>query len=244
MTYTVMAKCAETGAIGIAITTASANVSKTLPVVRGLVPTLSPDGAIVCSQSMGNPMLPHTAFELLDRGVPFDEFEEAFAAEDEFLGYRQVGVLTVGGDLWAFTGDTCFPEKGHYVGDDFLVMGNCLGPDTLGAMKDAYESGTKTDLADRLLSTLEAGRAAGGQYWEGEPIPELFCALYVYDGVNPYPKVDMRVDFDLSAVEKMRRMYDQLHARTETYFETMYRRPHEFKDTASKLLLEVASKQI
>ncbi|MCX2750044.1 DUF1028 domain-containing protein [Arthrobacter sp. MI7-26] len=244
MTYTVMGKCAETGAIGIAITTASANVSKTLPTVRGLVPTIQQNGAIVCSQSMGNPMLPHKAFELLDQGKSFDEFEQSFAADDEYLQFRQIGIVTVSGDVWAFTGDTCFPEKGHFVGDDYLVMGNCLGPNTLAAMKDTYESGAGTDLAERLLSTLEAGRAAGGQYWEGEPIPELFCSLSVYDGLNPYPKVDMRVDFDLSAVEKMRRMYDQLQSRTETYFETMHRRPHEFKDTASHLLLEVAGKQI
>jgi uncharacterized Ntn-hydrolase superfamily protein len=239
-----MARCAETGAVGIAVTTASANVSKTLPVVKGLVPTMRSDGAIVCSQSMGNPMLPYTAFDLLDQGTPFEDFEKAFAAEDDYLSFRQVGIVTVSGGIWAFTGDTCFPEKGHFVGDDFLVMGNCLGPDTLAGMKEGYLSGEGKDLGERLLSTLEAGRAAGGQYWEGEPIAELFCSLYVYDGVNPYPRVDMRVDFDLSAVEKMRRLYDQLQSRSEVYFDTMHRRPHEFKDTASHLLLEVASQQI
>lgn len=244
MTYTVMAKCAETGAIGIGIATASANCSKVLPHIKGLLPTIQPDGAIVCSQSMVNPTLGYKAFELLDQGKSFDEIEQAFAADDEHLGYRQVGILTASGEVWAHTGATCFPEKGHFVGADYLVMGNCLGTDTLDGMREAYEAGKGIDLAERLLRTLEAGRAAGGQYWEGEPIPELFCSLYVYDGLNPYPKVDMRVDFDLSAVERMRRMYDQLQVRTEQYFDAMYRRPHEFKDTVSNHLLEVAANQI
>ena len=244
MTFTVMAKCPDTGAVGIGIATASANCSKTLPHTKGLLPTIDPKGAIVCSQSMCNPTLAYSAFELLDQGKSFDDIERAFAAGDEGLGYRQVGIVTAAGDVWAFTGENCFPEKGHYVGDDFLVMGNCLGVDTLDGMRAAYEAGAGTDLAERLLGTLEAGRASGGQYWEGAPIPELFCSLSVYDGKNPYPKVDMRVDFDLSAIEKMRRMYDQLQGPTEQYFDAMYRRPEEFKDSASHLLLGVAAKQI
>jgi len=244
MTYTVMGKCAETGAIGIGIATASANCSKVLPNIKGLLPTLEPDGAIVCSQSMVNPTLGYKALDLLDQDKSFDEIEHAFALDDEHIAYRQVGIVKASGDAWAYTGETCFPEKGHFVGADYLVMGNCLGAHTLAGMQEAYEAGEGLDLGERLLRTLEAGRAAGGQYWEGEPIPELFCSLYVYDGQNPYPKVDMRVDFDLSAVEKMRRMYDQLQVRTEQYFDAMYRRPHQFKDSVSNNLLEVASRQI
>jgi len=244
MTFTVMARCADTGAIGIGIATASANCSKVLPSIKGLLPAVQPDGAIVCSQSMCNPMLGYKAFELLDQGKSFDEIEQAFVGDDEHLAYRQVGIVTASGGVWAYTGASCFPEKGHFVGADYLVMGNCLGTDTLGGMQEAFEEGQGLDLGERLLRTLEAGRASGGQYWEGKPIGELFCSLYVYDGRNPYPKVDMRVDFDVSAVEKMRRMYDQLQDRTEQYFDAMYRRPHLFKDTVSGHLLEVAAAQI
>jgi len=244
MTFTVMGKCPDTGAIGIGVATASVNCSKMLPQIKGLLPTIQPDGAIVCSQSMCNPMLAYTAFELLEQGKSFDDIERAFVAEDEHLERRQVGIVTASGDVWAYTGEKCFPEKGQVLGDGYLIMGNCLAPDCLAGMQDAYESGAGTDLGERLLSTLEAGRAAGGQVWEGEPIPELVCSLYVYDGKNPFPKVDMRVDFDRSALEKMRRMYDQLQASTEQYFETMYRRPHEFNSDTAEYLLDVAAKQV
>jgi uncharacterized Ntn-hydrolase superfamily protein len=244
MTYTVMGKCADTGAIGIAVTTASVNCSKVLPHTKGLLPTLSSDGVIVCSQSMCNPMLSYKAFELLERGASFEEIEREFVDYDQYLAHRQVGIVTVAGDAWAYTGDKCFPEKGHVVGDGYVVMGNALGPDCIPGMVEAYEAGAGTDLAERLLSTLEAGRAAGGQQWEGELIPEFFCSLYVYDGKNPYPAVDMRVDFDPSAVEKMRRLFDNVRDGTEQYFDTFYRRPHEFDENTMAYAFELAGKQI
>lgn len=244
MTYTVMGKCEETGAIGIAVTTASVNCSKVVPHTKGLLPELSQDGVIVCSQSMCNPMLSYKAFELLERGASFDEIQREFETFDEHLSYRQVGIVTVKGGAWAHTGDDCFPEKGQFVGDGYVVMGNALGTDCLPAMKEAYDAGRGKVLGERLLSTLEAGRAAGGQQWEGQAIPEFFCSLYVADGQNPYPIVDMRVDFDPSAVEKMRRMYDNLQAGTEQYFDTFYRRPDEFDDSTMAYAFEVAGKQI
>ena len=181
MTYTVMGKCAETGAIGIGIATASANCSKVLPNIKGLLPTLEPDGAIVCSQSMVNPTLGYKALDLLDQDKSFDEIEHAFALDDEHIAYRQVGIVKASGDAWAYTGETCFPEKGHFVGADYLVMGNCLGAHTLAGMQEAYEAGEGLDLGERLLRTLEAGRGASGPYPEDETSPPLFCSLSLSD---------------------------------------------------------------
>jgi uncharacterized Ntn-hydrolase superfamily protein len=50
MTYTAMAKCPDTGAIGIAITTGSINCGRVLPHTTGLLPKLTTQGAIVCYQ--------------------------------------------------------------------------------------------------------------------------------------------------------------------------------------------------
>ncbi|MCW3023310.1 MAG: hypothetical protein JWR30_2632 [Conexibacter sp.] len=244
MTYTVMGKCGETGAIGVAVTTASVNCSKVVPHVKGMLPTMRDDGAIVCSQSMCNPMLSFKAFEHLDAGGSLDDMQGEFEAMDEYLFHRQVGIVTVGGDAWAYTGDKCFPNKSHVVGDGYVVMGNALSDGCIPAMQEAYEAGAGTDLAERLLSTLEAGRAAGGQEWEGQSIPEFFACIEVYDGKNPYAAVDIRVDFDPSALVKLRKIYDNTHVGTDQYFDTFYRRPHEFNDQTMAWAFELAGKQL
>ncbi|HEY4830335.1 MAG TPA: DUF1028 domain-containing protein [Solirubrobacteraceae bacterium] len=244
MTYTVLAQCPTSGAIGIGVTTASVNCGRVVPHVKGLLPTLQENGAMIASQSMCNPMLSFKAFELLDRGASFDEIEGAFEQEDEYLAHRQVGIVTVSGKAWAYTGDKCFSNKSHMVGDGYVVMGNALSADCVPAMVEAFEANTGVELGERLLRTLEAGRAAGGQEWEGQSIPEFSCGLHVYDGKNPYPAVDLRVDFDPSAVTKMRRLVDNLRADGDTYFDTFYRRPHEFNDDTMGWAFDLAGKQI
>lgn len=247
MTYTAMGKCPDTGAIGVAVTTGSINCGRVLPHTKGLLPTLRADGAIVCSQSMCNPLIAYRALEHLDEGGSLDDMEGVLAEADEHLRSRQVGIVTVGGGAWAYTGENCLSAKSHVVGDGYVVMGNVVTEDCVPAMQEAYEAGAGTELADRLLSTLEAGRRAGGQRFEdGRPIPEFFCSLYVCDGQHPYPAVDLRVDFDHSALAKMRRLFDNLRAggHHDRFFETFYSRPDEWSDDLLAYAFELGRKQI
>lgn len=247
MTYTVMARCPDTGAIGVGVTTGSINCGRVLPHSAGLLPELTDDGVIVCSQSLCNPLLAYRALEHLDGGGSLDELEAALAEADEHLSYRQVGVVTAGGEAWAYTGENCLSEKGHVVGDGWLVMANVVTEECVPAMQQAYEDGAGTDLAERLLSTLEAGREAGGQRFEdGRRIPEYFCSLYVCDGRHPYPAVDLRIDFDRSALEKMRRLFDNLRegGHHDRFFEAFYKGPDQWSDDLIAYAFELDSKQI
>jgi uncharacterized Ntn-hydrolase superfamily protein len=247
MTYTAMGRCPDTGAIGVAVTTGSVNCGRVLPHTKGLLPVLRDDGAIVCSQSMCNPLIAYRALDHLDQGGSLDDLEAVLAEADEHLDRRQVGVVTAKGEAWAYTGEKCLEAKGHFVGDGYLVMGNVVTEECVPAMREAYEAGAGQNPAERLLVTLEAGRRAGGQRFEdGRPIPELFCSLYVCDGRHPYPAVDLRVDFDPSALEKMRRLYDNLMAggHHDRFFETFYSRPDEWSDDLIAYAFELARKQV
>jgi len=57
----------------------------------------------------------------------------------------------------------------------------------------------------------QAGKAAGGQ---GQPdlgpIPESWAMIQVFNGKQPWPAVDVRVDFDVDPVPKLRRLVTQL----------------------------------
>ena len=61
---------------------------------------------------------------------------------------------------------------------------------------------------------------------------------------EPVSALDLRVDFDPSAVTKMRRLVDNLRADGDRYFDTFYRTPHKFNDDTMAWAFDLAGKQI
>ena len=153
---------------------------------------------------------------------------------DPNFEWRQLSLVTAAGQVWARTGDTCYPYAGHITGADWVASGNVLtGPSVVEAMGLAMESGRDLDLAERLLRALEAGRAAGGQGDSdaGTSLPELSSVLYVVDGRSPMPTVDLRVDHHRSAIEALRSVYDHVKS-LDWYFPVMWDRPWDLIDEA------------
>jgi uncharacterized Ntn-hydrolase superfamily protein len=82
-----------------------------------------------------------------------------------------------------------------------VVAANAVvGEKVAGAMVDTFQRGADLSLWERLLRSLEAGKAAGGQ-----PDGETSSGLYVVDR-EPYPMVDLRVDFHPTPVAELRRL--------------------------------------
>ena len=80
-------------------------------------------------------------------------------------------------------------------------------------------------MAERLLSALEAGRDAGGQFDpERGRVPEVFATLIVFDGKQPWPQVDLRVELDLHAIARLRRLWEQSR-RLDPMLSAMYSDP-------------------
>ena len=77
------------------------------------------------------------------------------------------------------------PWAGHRVGEGWTASGNALaGAHVVDAMAEALEGSADETLSERLVRSLEAGRAAGGQQdpRTKEPITELSSVLRVFDG--------------------------------------------------------------
>ena len=99
------------------------------------------------------------------------------------------------------------------------------GAEPVRAMAEALERTVGEPMQERLMRGLEAGRAAGGQADpESGPVPELFAMIQVFNGKQPWPAVDLRVDFDLHAVPKLRRLLDQTQ-KLDPVLQTMYENP-------------------
>ena len=93
------------------------------------------------------------------------------------------------------------------------------------------------------MSTIEAGMAAGGQEFEGQHVGEYASSLAVYDGKYQYPAVDLRVDFDLDAVRKLRRLLTHITgSRADKWFEAL--RKGDIEQIDPTWILEVTGTQI
>ena len=109
-----------------------------------------------------------------------------------------------------FTGDKNLDWKGGVAKRNFVAMGNYLVNDkVVDAMVGAFESSANEILEERLMSSIEAGRAAGG-----EKGGHLSSALVVF-GRDTYARTDLRVDMFPKhpergdAVDELRRVFNE-----------------------------------
>jgi uncharacterized Ntn-hydrolase superfamily protein len=77
-----------------------------------------------------------------------------------------------------------------------------VGAQVADAMFGAFQRGADLALWERLLTALEAGKAAGAQ-----PNGEVSSGLFVVDR-EPFAMVDLRVDLHPAPVTELRRLAD------------------------------------
>lgn len=202
MTYTLVARCPATGALGVGIATYSLAVGSKCPAVATGIGALS-------SQAFVNPTLKALGLRLLGLGHPAAQTLELLRASDPDFEYRQVAIVDRRGDVACHTGGRTRAWAGHQVGAGFAAFGNVLkGEAVVQAMAEAYSVASDADLAERLIRALEAGRAAGGQVGLEGPLPERSAHILVHDG-EEHPLIDLRVDSHPDAVAEMRRVLDE-----------------------------------
>jgi uncharacterized Ntn-hydrolase superfamily protein len=116
-------------------------------------------------------------------------------ATDERRDVRQLAVVDRLGTVSAWTGNDCIREAGHFVGEGFSVQANMMIEATvIDAMKVAFLE-AEGDLAERMLSALQAAQANGGDIRGMQS-----SALKVVGGEDAHelgfriPSYDLRVD--------------------------------------------------
>lgn len=195
-TFSLIGRCERTGMFGIAISTSEMAVgSRCIHVVPGV-------GAIV-TQASTNPRLGHLGLNLLRAGYSAPRVLDEIAASDPFVERRQLGCLDTTGVSAARTGSGNKTWAGHRIDRNVVVAANAVvGPQVADAMFETFQNGGDLPLWERLLRSLEAGKAAGGQ-----PDGESSSGLFVVDR-EPYATVDLRVDLHPTPVAELRRLAD------------------------------------
>ena len=202
MTFSIVGRCAETGRLGVAVSTA-------VPAVGMLCPFARPGVGAIATQAFVNPYLGPDGLDLLAQGLTAQETLDRLVAGDPGREVRQLGVVDAQGRSAAFSGRGCTGWFGHQNGENYSTQGNILvGEETITAMAAAFAAHADEDLPERLLRALEAGQAAGG-----DKRGRQSAALYVVDRETAYAYVDLRVDEHPDPVVELRRIFEVVKAR-------------------------------
>ena len=158
MTYSIVARDAATGELGVAVQSQAFNTGAVVPWAR-------PGVGAIATQSFTDPRYGWRGLELLAEGrAPRDALDELLAV-DEQRDFRQVGFLDAAGRTAQHTGAACVPAAGSAAGDGWAAQGNMLAAEAWHAMGAAFEA-TAGTLAQRLMTALDAAEAEGGD-WRG-----------------------------------------------------------------------------
>lgn len=187
-TFSIAAADPAAGEVGVAVASRFFAVGNVVPHARA-------DVGAVATQATANTSFGPSGLELLARGATAEEALKVLLRGDEGRDRRQVGIVTASGDSATYTGPGCNPWAGGRRGPGYAVQGNILtGEAVVAAMEKAFLDGRGKPLAERLLASLAAGDAAGGDSRGRQSAALLVCrARGGYNGFTDRA-VDVRVD--------------------------------------------------
>ena len=196
MTWSIVARNAD-GAFGVAVASRFFAVGMLCAHARSAVGALA-------TQALVNPHYGPKGLDFLRDGFsPFSVIEKLLN-EDQGKDHRQVHMIDAQGRIAAHTGSACVDWCGHLAGEGFSVAGNMLaGPQVLEETAGSYQKNHSMEFAQRLLSALQAGEAAGG-----DKRGKQAAALRIHT-TEDYPFLDIRVDDHADPIAELRRLYEK-----------------------------------
>src|SRR5690625_4426274 len=154
-TFSIIARCKNTGYFGAAI-------ASCFPAVGAHSPSIKADVGIIATQGWVNPHLGKEGIILLESGKTANETLNRLLYKDPGRELRQIAIIDQFGNSAVYTGLENDREKGHFIGDQFAVQGNLLtNIEVLEIMATTFEQ-TSGSLGERLLAALVAGDNKGG----------------------------------------------------------------------------------
>lgn len=209
MTFSIVARCPETGALGVAVATA-------VPAVGAVCPYLRAGVGAVSTQSWVNPYLALNGLDLLEQGNSAEEALQQVIKSDPAAALRQLGIVDHTGRAANWTGPDCTDWAGQRAGPGYAIQGNMLtGAAVLDAMETAFVASAGDTLGERLMGALEAGQLAGG-----DKRGRQSAALKVMRD-EAYAYLDLRVDEHAEPVAELRRVFGVAQQQVLPFIEGM-----------------------
>jgi uncharacterized Ntn-hydrolase superfamily protein len=196
-TFSIVARDAKTGELGVAVQSHYFSVGPVVPWAEAGVGAVATQSLVLVDYG------PY-GLDLMRKGYTAKQALDSLLAADPHHEGRQVAMVDAKGNVAAFTGPSCIPDAGDVQGDQFSCQANLMAnPKIWPAMKAAYEK-AQGDLAERLMQALEAAQQAGGDIRgrqsaamlvvkgtpSGKPWNDVVVNLRVED--NDKPLVELR----------------------------------------------------
>lgn len=198
-TYSIVAIDEETGDMGVAVQSHWFSVGS-------IVTWGFPGVGVVATQSFADPSYGYLGLELMKGGKNAQDALKALLSIDRSPDVRQVAMISADGNIASHTGENCIDMAGHLVGKNYSVQANLMEKNTVWpAMAKAFES-SKGSLAEKLMATLEAAEAEGGDI-RGKQSAAILIVAGKTSG-NPWKdrKMDLRVEDHPQPLVELKRL--------------------------------------
>ncbi|MFK0206344.1 DUF1028 domain-containing protein [Agrobacterium sp. NPDC090283] len=205
MTFSIVARCNQTGMFGVAVSSSS-------PAVAARCAYAQAGAGAVASQNITDPMLGTQGLLCLQRGDSASEAMAFLKSSNAHLDYRQVLIVDREGATAVHSGPNALGIWGHATGENVACGGNLLAnSDIPSAMVNAFLA-SKGHLGDRLIATMRAAIAAGG---EAGPVHSAGMKL-VRDVA--WPVADLRCDWTENCpVEELAQLWEIYKPQLDAY---------------------------
>jgi uncharacterized Ntn-hydrolase superfamily protein len=185
MTFSLVARCAQTGQFGMAISSSSPAVAARCAFARAGV------GA-AATQNITNPGLGDLMLDLLGQGLSAPEAVAEAVRQEKFPEFRQLLCVDAQGRTASWSGQKALGIWGAAEGKDVVAGGNLLADKAIpAAMVTAFEK-APGHLGDRLLTAMQTALDLGG---EAGPVHSAGLLIV---GFHPWPLAELRCDWEES----------------------------------------------
>ena len=200
MTYSIVARDPKTGEFGAAV--------QSHWFAAGYVCWAEAGVGAVATQATIEVSYGPLGLERMRAGESAGKTLRALTDTDESAEHRQVAMVDREGRVATHTGARCIREAGHRTGDGFSVQANMMLRGTVwGAMHGAFRT-AEGDLADRLLTALDAAEAEGGDVRGRQAARILVVRAEPSDRPWEDAIVDLRVDDHPAPLPELRRLLE------------------------------------
>ena len=156
MTFSIAARCARTGMLGIAVSSSSPAVAARCAYARVQV------GA-VGSQNITDPTLGPRLLDLMALGATAPEAVRIVAGSAAHITFRQLLAVDAGGRTGVFSGSNTLGIYAAAEGESAAAAGNMLKSKVVPERMLSAFVGSTGALGGRLVAPMRAGLDAGGE---------------------------------------------------------------------------------
>jgi uncharacterized Ntn-hydrolase superfamily protein len=183
MTFSIVARCAERGQFGMAVSSSSPAVAARCAYARAGV------GA-VASQNVTDPRLGPGTLDAMAAGMDARTAIASVIVAADHTEFRQLLAVDSTGQTEIFSGTKTLGIHAEQHSHNAAAAGNLLANTTIpDAMVAAFHAAAGGHLGDRLIAASQAGLAAGGE------AGDLHSAGLLIVDQQQWPLVDLRCDW-------------------------------------------------